>query len=45
MYSNEASIGALSLQIDDTFFVSNKTFIDAEERELQKAGFKSNERE
>ncbi|XMA19477.1 hypothetical protein WAI453_012268 [Rhynchosporium graminicola] len=43
--SGEAGTGALGLQIDDTFFVGNKTFIDAEERELQKAGFKSNERE
>ncbi|CZT44008.1 uncharacterized protein RSE6_04129 [Rhynchosporium secalis] len=37
--------GVLSLQIDNTFFIGDKKFIDSEERELKKANFKSNEKE
>jgi hypothetical protein len=40
MYStNNTSFGLVGLQTDDTLIVADNTFTEAEEAELQKAGF------
>lgn len=38
--SKKEAFGLLGMQVDDTFWLGNKQFADAEEAELQKAGLK-----
>jgi hypothetical protein len=46
MYStNNTSFGLVRLQTDDTLIVADNTFTEAEEVELQKAGFIAKKRE
>jgi hypothetical protein len=44
LYSNKP-FGIVGLQTDDTLFLADKTFADAEENELYKAKFMAKERE
>ena len=45
MYSTTTPFGLVRLQTDDTLIVADNTFAEAEEAELQKAGFMAKKRE
>lgn len=45
LYTNENGFGVVGLQTDDTLFLANKVFADAEESELKQANFLAKERE
>ena len=45
LYRNDNSFGVVGLQTDDTLLLTNDTFTDAEQVELEKAKFMAKERE
>jgi hypothetical protein len=45
LYTNEDGFGVVGLQTDDTLFLADKSFAEAEESELYKANFLAKDRE
>jgi len=45
LYTNSNGFGIVGLQIDDTLFLADETFVEAEEAKLQEAKFLAKERE
>jgi hypothetical protein len=45
LYTNKNSFGVVGLQTDDTLFLADKSFAEAEESELNKANFLAKDRE
>jgi hypothetical protein len=45
LYTNENGFGVVGLQTDDTLFLIDKSFADAEESELNKANFLAKDKE
>jgi hypothetical protein len=45
LYTNKDGFGVVGLQTNDTFFLADKSFAEAEESELYKANFLAKDRE